>query len=140
MSAHETNDQNGQSSSTHKLTKNMNSISNIRSSDSEINKTTHNVVISRGILNRCTISRMQLQEGMKTVQKVSSFRMCFQKQKSVGFFSKCFRFGNELGIFFLRDRNEFGKATIRRKQESVGECFRTSFSASETNYFSHTAD
>lgn len=104
MSAHETNDQNGQSSSTHKLTKNMNSISNIRSSDSEINKTTHNVVISRGILNRCTISRMQLQEGMKTVQKVSSFRMCFQKQKVGWIFFKMFQIRKQIRNFFSQRR------------------------------------
>jgi hypothetical protein len=47
--------------STHKLIQNMECMSNIRPSNSEINKTSHYMAISRGILKRCTISGTQLQ-------------------------------------------------------------------------------
>jgi len=50
------------------LTQNMDGMSNIRSSNSEINKAAHNVSISRGILKRSTMSGTKL--------KMKIYRCC----------------------------------------------------------------
>jgi hypothetical protein len=46
---------------TNKLTQNMDYMRNIRPGDSEINKTTHSMLISRGILKRYPIGGTKLQ-------------------------------------------------------------------------------
>jgi hypothetical protein len=57
----------------------MYDMSNVRSGDSEINKTAHNMPISRGILKRSTLCRTKLQvkvHGCGNCSTVSNARAC----------------------------------------------------------------